>query len=1166
MFTVYHSNQIDLLKTLLIELVKRDPLDNPFSAENILVQSPGMSQWLKMSLAEELGIAANIEFSLPASFIWDQFVEVLGDIPKQSAFSKESLTWKIMHLLPSHLKNEVFAPLTQYLQDDEDGAKCYQLAEKIADIFDGYLVYRPEWILAWESGEQVAELGDEQLWQSTLWQSIYDHTLALGQSPYHRANLYQDFIDTLEHSALPESVQLPKRLFVFGISSLPPRYLDALKALGQHIDVHLMFTNPCQFYWGEVRDRKYLAHLALKKRKQLTDLALPEDDNQLPLVEQLKGDIEQNIDDELHISQVGNGLLASMGKLGRDNLYLLSQMEANEIVAFAEVERNSLLRHIQADVLNLEEHQNDHVLDNSNHKLTIERDDRSLSVHVCHSPMREVEVLHDRLLEMFAADPNLKPRDVIVMVADINTYSPAISAVFGNASDERYIPFSISDRTADKESPLLNAFNQLLMLPESRCSNSELLSLLEVPAVLAKFDLTEHEFSVIKEWVEEAHIRWGLNADTATEFELPSLEQNSWVFGLSRMLAGYAMTQELGLLTTEESVIAPYEQTQGMQAETVGKLAQYIDTVIQYRSKLNQVVDVEQWQQIINQLLVDFFAVELEGEVVVKSIQDTVAGLKTQLQQAQFSQPLSPTIIRDYFANKLSGVRVSQRFLAGQVNFCTLMPMRSIPFKTVCLLGMNDGVYPRSIAPESFDLMTGRNRAGDRSRRDDDRYLFLEAMLSAQESLYISYVGRSIQDNSEKVPSVLVSELIEYCQQNYCLSADKHLDVDASASKLIQHLVSDYPMVPFSANNYLVVDEAQHEPNYSSYASEWLATAERQAQNTPPTAANNVIFKLPPIVYSQHEVELELTELQRFWRLPVQYLFNRRLQVNFDQQSFAIEEDEPFALNNLESFKLRQALLQAIVKSPAEELTHLIAEFTQQQKAQGQLPVGSFGDLELAGNISQTTELAEMIRPLTANEQPDIEVIFNTSINGIDVKLQGWVKQVYGSGLVRYRSGRLRGQDYLSAWIEHLLVAVSGSSRATHLLAYDKKEGVVHRVLPKIDAETAKQHLTKLLEYYFSGLDQPLAYFPETAMDGVQANMVKGQWTPNQEKMLSKMATRFNGGYNMTGEGANLYIARVWSQWNDELAQESMRMTQWVLEPAVTYSVTREDYYSAGQS
>lgn len=256
MFTVYHSNQVDVLKSLLVELVRLNPLENPFEQEQILVQSPGMSQWLKMELAKEFGVAANIEFPLPATFIWNMFTQVLPDVPQRSAFNKEAMTWKLMFILPSLLEQVEFEALKRYLVDDDDQSKLYQLAEKIADIFDGYLVYRPEWIASWEAGQVVAELEEEHSWQPILWQALYDHTIELGQSPYHRANLYEHFIDTLENYS-GKFDHLPKRLFVFGITSLPPRYMDALKAIGEHIDVHLMFANPCRYYWGEVRDRKY---------------------------------------------------------------------------------------------------------------------------------------------------------------------------------------------------------------------------------------------------------------------------------------------------------------------------------------------------------------------------------------------------------------------------------------------------------------------------------------------------------------------------------------------------------------------------------------------------------------------------------------------------------------------------------------------------------------------------------------------------------------------------------------------------------------------------------------------------------------------------------------------------------------------------------------------
>ena len=975
MFTVYHSNKVDTLKILLVHLIKSDPLANPFDKEQILVQSPGMSQWLKMELAKEFGVAANIDFPLPATFIWEMFTQVLPDVPKRSAFNKEAMTWKLMSILPTKLDHPDFLPLQRYLDNDADSSKLYQLAEKIADIFDGYLVYRPEWMAAWEAGETVAELLDEEgkqehPWQPILWQALYQQTLSQGQSKYHRGNLYHDFIEALSQQRGQMS-HLPKRLFVFGISSLPPRYMDALKAMGEHIDVHLMFTNPCQHYWGDIRDRKYLARVEAQRRKQfaLVD-GLPQLEGE---VSPLKDGIEANVEDELHTSQaVGNSLLASMGKLGRDNLFLLSQSECEEHEFFIDVDRDSLLHQLQADILELEEHQDDHILDSSEHKQSVALGDCSLTVHACHSPMREVEVLHDQLLAMFDADPSLKPRDIIVMVADINAYSPAIQAVFGNAPGERYIPYSISDRTADQESPILTAFMQLVALPKSRCLASELLELLEIPAMMARFDIDEYQFEQAKQWVEEAGIRWGVDSTTATEFDLPATQQNTWLFGVQRMLLGYAMSESAGLFETAGSPIAAYDEVQGMSAELAGKLAHFIDRITHYRQRLNQPQSIELWRETLLNLIDDFFTVELEGEVVLKSIRDALGQLNEQLDDALFDQELSPSIVYQYLNNKLSGARISQRFLAGQVNFCTLMPMRSIPFKTVCLLGMNDGVYPRSMPPEGFDLMNGRTRPGDRSRRDDDRYLFLEAMLSAQESLYISYVGRSIQDNTERVPSVLVSELIEYCEQNYCLQGDEGLGSDESGRKLSQAQMFEHTMTPFSPSAFML----DQDNTQLSYAKEWLPAANRAGERS--GEFNRALEDyLTGVTYP---LELDLVELQRFWRLPVQYFFNRRLKVVFEPPLPVMEDDEPFVLNGLESYQLKDALLQVLIDNPHSP-DDAIRQFVAKQKAQGRLPVGAFGDIEFETNRVQAEELAKEIQFVTGAPQEDLEV--NVAIDSL---------------------------------------------------------------------------------------------------------------------------------------------------------------------------------------
>ncbi|TFH91385.1 exodeoxyribonuclease V subunit gamma [Vibrio ouci] len=1152
MFTVYHSNQVDVLKSLLVELVRLNPLANPFEKEQILVQSPGMSQWLKMELAKEFGVAANIDFPLPATFIWNIFTEVLPDVPKRSAFNKESMTWKLMHILPGMLNTPEFEPLKRYLEQDEDSSKLYQLSEKIADIFDGYLVYRPEWIAAWEAGQTVAELEEEHPWQPILWQALYDHTLALGQSPYHRANLYEHFIDTLENYQ-GNFDHLPKRLFVFGITSLPPRYMDALKAIGEHIDVHLMFTNPCRYYWGEVRDRKFLARLAAKHRKHV--VWNQDHSEQHGESEQLKGSLEDNLLDELHTDAVGNSLLASMGKLGRDNMYLLSQLESHEIEAFVDVERDSLLHQLQADILNLEEHQDDHQLESSTHKQVVTLGDKSVTLHACHSPMREVEVLHDQLLAMFDADPSLKPRDIIVMVADINAYSPAIQAVFGNAPGERFIPYSISDRTADQESPILNAFMQLVNLPNTRCLASELLELLETPAILARFELNEDEFILAKQWVEESGIRWGLNPSTGHEFDLPETAQNTWQFGIERMLLGYAMPESAGLFESSTGTLAPYNQVQGLGAELAGKLAHFIETVSEYRQKLVQTQSIDEWREMLTLLLDGFFKVELEGEAALKSIRDTLANLKEQLSDAAFEQPLAPAIIAQYLQNKLSGTRVSQRFLAGQVNFCTLMPMRSIPFRAVCLLGMNDGVYPRTVPPEGFDLMNGRTKPGDRSRRDDDRYLFLEAMLSAQQSLYISYVGRSIQDNTERVPSVLVSELMEYCHQNYCLLGDEQLACDESGEKLLDELLTQHSMVPFSSSAFL--------GDSPSYAKEWLPAANRQGQ-----VSGEFNQRLQDYLLDvTYPLDLDLVELQRFWRLPVQYFFNRRLKVMFEPPLPVMEDDEPFILNGLESYQMRDGLLDSLLKRQLDngqgsDSKAIIKAFVDEQRAQGKLPVGAFGDIEFETNRVQAEELVEKLTFLCGADNDDLEVKLTLDVLGEDkqIHLTGWLTQHYQSGLVRYRSGKIRSQDYLSAWIDHLAMSAMGESKRTHMIGYDKKEGVVHLVYPPIaDESYARSLLSELVRLFYQGMTEPLAYFPKTALACVEAGFSRGNWVDDEEKSLKKMADTFNDSFMAAGEGNSPYIARIWPNWNDELAANLRTMSALVLQTARLEAMTNED-------
>jgi len=1092
MFTVYHSNQLDLLKDLAAWQIKNQPLANPLNPEVVLVQSPGMAQWLQMSLAEEFGIAANIEFPLPASFIWDMFVRVLPGIPKESAFNKSAMSWKLMTILPDLLPEEAFTSLRHYLHDDDDKRKLFQLASRVADLFDQYLVYRPQWLNSWEEGQLIDDLNDAQIWQAPLWKALVEYTHQLGQPEWHRANLYQRFIHKLENSET-RPANLPDRVFICGISALPPIYLQALQALGKHIDIHLLFTNPCRHYWGDIQDYAFLAKLQNRHRRHYQDHhEIPQFRDNSNASTLFNDDGEQ---------QLSNPLLASWGKLGRDNLYLLAQSEPNEVFAFVDLEPVNLLQTIKRDLLELEDNAviglQKSEWETSTGKRILQPEDRSIVIHQCHSPQREVEVLQDRLLAMMADDPDLTPRDIIVMVADIDAYTPFIQSVFGNTPPERALPFAISDRRASQAHPALQAFASLLSLPDSRFTAEDVLALLEVPSVAERFSIDEDGLRLLRHWVTESGIRWGLDDDNVRELDLPATGQHTWYFGLTRMLLGYAMDSNVG----EWQGILPYDESSGLIAELAGNLADLLMQLHHWRKQLSEMNELSTWLPLCRQLLDDFFVGDAETEAALALIEDQWQQVISHGINAGYQQHVPLAVLRDELVSRLDQERISQRFLAGPVNFCTLMPMRSIPFKVVCLLGMNDGIYPRTLPPLGFDLMSKQLQKGDRSRRDDDRYLFLEAVNSAQQQLYISYIARSIQDNTERYPSVLVSELVEYISQSFCLPEDRNTDVDDSAQKVIRHLHHLHSRMPFAAENF------NEQAEFRSFAQEWLPAASE-------TGVAHPLFMQP--LAEEALDTLNFDRLVRFWRHPVKAFFTMRLGVSFSQEDMELPDAEPFALDGLSRYQLNTQLLNSLIEG--DDSSRLYTR----QRAAGNLPYGAFGELIWQEQEAEMQELAGRVREQrSATESREITL----EIDG--VSLSGWLPQVQENGLLRWRPGNLNFKDGLTLWLEHLVYCAMGGKGHSLMLGRNGSEWR----FPAMDETTARQQLTHYVAGYRQGMCVPLlltesgAEWLKTCFDTETLTLALDDIT--QKKAQSKLLDRWQGNYQLEGESSDPYLQRL---------------------------------------
>ena len=1027
---VVHGNRLEDLRDLAVDFVKHRPLA-PLEPEVFLVQSNGMKHWLELALADEsaLGICAATRMELPSAFLWQMYRIVLGAqaVPVHMPFDKSALVWRLLRLLPEvAAQDAVYQPLAHYLATDNDGRKLYQLAQQVADVLDGYQSYRADWLSDWAQGRDVLQanagptgalsatpLPDEQAWQAHLWRALQDD-VGVSQAQASRSAVHAQFMQALkDRPALARPAGLPPRVVVFGISSLPMQAVQALAALGRFSQVLMVVQNPCRYYWGHVVDGR--AGLSARTR-QKTKLGLP--------VQALPLDLA-----DLHAQ--AHPLLASWGKQGRDYLHMLDGFDQPE--TYAQVlqkievfespqastgQRLNQLQQLQLDILDLEPLPATPQPEPAN--------DRAISLVTTHSAQREVEVLHDQVLAWLDADPDLQPRDVMVMVPDMAQFVPHIQAVFGRFAPgtARHIPFSVAD-TSSRDMPLVKALERLLGLPTSRISLADWLSLFEVAAVQKRFGLQAADVRVLQNWLTRAGVRWGLDAAHRKTWGLPEMagrDQNTWAFGLRRLLMGYATGQGPAWHGVE-----PLPEVGGLNAQLLGSLAQWVQAMDRSLHALSQEQAPSQWASTLQDLLAQFFESTDDAE------ERLLGQLQLQLQrwlllceQAALTTPLPLVVVREHWLAQIEAPGLHQRFLGGGVQFATLMPMRAIPFKVVCLLGMNDKDYPRQTLPRDFDLMAWQWRAGDRSRREDDRYLFLEALLSARDKLYISWQSHRATDNAKQPASVLVAQLMDVLRARFA---------DAPQPKL-QALQAFSPRY-FEANS-----------EFTTYATDWqLAMGVASTAEAQSGTEQGVLS-----VLSSPELRLDVQDLQAFLRHPVEVYWRQRLAVRIAQPEAAAPEDEPFELDGLAQYKLGQSLLQADSADDA----------LQTLQGQGELPMAAFGRTLGHDVLYKAKAVRERAAPWLARYPETLPpqaldlVIDGWRVTGDlrDVRQgpAGWAQVSLQPGAVTHGKGKAlpRWDKWVNLWVVHVLACASPASETSP----------VHSVLLGIDGETTMPNLS----------------------------------------------------------------------------------------------------------
>jgi len=1051
-FNLFMSNRMERLVEALAQVVKR-PLSSPFDPETIVVQSQGMEKWLAMELAVHQGICANYWFPFPNSFMHKLFEAIFPGIPKRYPYDPEILTWRIMGLLPSLTEEPAFISLKNYIQGENRTLRLYQLSRRIANAFDQYVVFRPEMVLSWEQGE-------DSHWQAVLWRELVRLT---GRCD-HMAFLGKAFIEKIERNNLINGL-FPERVSIFGAATLPPLYLRVLHSISRFMEVNFFFMNPCSEYWGDIVSHQEAAKI----------LAMP-----------LSRGVEAA---DLYLRQ-GNSILASTGAVGREFLDLLLELSPEEKHIFHDPGCESILSSLQSDILNLREPET-----GSAQKRKVNTDDLSIQIHSCHGPMREMEVLQDRILDMLERIPGLVPNDILVMTPDLDKYTPFIHAVFDlPRSDPRWIPFSVADRKSRDEISCLETFMKVLDLAGGRFTSTRVMEILTSPNVAMRHQLSEADLEVLENWVGSAGVRWGKDKEERRSFGLPDNEENTWKAGVERLLLGYAMP---GFNQRMFKDILPYDHIEGKDAQVLGNFLVFFDQLKLHTKALEESRTLSCWADVLRNIMDGLF---MEGGgKELQRLRKAVSDMAATQEIASFrDQVVDVSVIREHLGSILKEGALGYGFLDGGITFCAMVPMRSIPRKVICLAGLNSDIFPGRSCPPDFDIMASNPKKGDRSRRKDDRYLFLEALLSARDALCITYVGQDIVDNSPIPPSVLVNDLMDYLEKAF---------VSEKGGDISGHVKTTHRLQAFSPAYF-------NGGVLFSYSKDNLEAAKSLLQ---PSNGHVPFFARQLSDPGEEWYTVSVETLCDFFVNPARFILKRRLGIYLEERDTVLEEKEPFEMGPLDRYKIAQEILAGqIDKSGAADLFYI-------KKAAGDLPHGAVGELQYLKILKDvdifSCSLEEFLKePLRDPVRLDVRLCgFN---------LVGTIKGIYGPRLIRFRHARLNGRDRLRLWIELLCASLANKEQGPFsgiLAGWQKGPEICKYSVP----EESQRTLSSLLGLYKKGLRAPLKFFPEASWQYSREVFSKGK---SKAEALATVMAIWNGEFMNAREKNDPYVVRCFGE------------------------------------
>lgn len=1068
MFFLYKFNQLNILFLKICKIIQNKPLDHIFEKEIIIHDNQVLFQYLNIFVANYTGIASDFKLIHPNVFIWKIFKQIIPKNEIKNILKKTTNIWKIMKIIE---ENNFF----KNIKKNDNKVKKFEFSLLIENLFQKYILYRPKWIKEWDhKNDIILKIDSEKLSQIKLWKKITNDNKYFNQSNNNFSSLFYKFKKLIKKKS-----EFSQRIFIIWSFPINPSYIEIFYQISIHTDVYFLYLT------------------AYKNSIINSQVALNHKSYDIKIT-----------------NSFNNRLELSWGKYEHAYLNFIKNFKNIKINSdFQKYHTKSLLNNIKNNILYFKTNKKPS-------KKTINSNDSSIAINICYSKKHEVEVLYNTLINILNTNKNIKLHDIVVTSFTLNSYVTHINSVFKSNNSKKNISFYISKRKSKNTQKIFDLFNKILNLSNIRFNNEEILELLETSVIAKNFDISEEEIKILYNWVEITHIKWGINDKHKKIFQCLEIDQNTWFYGIEKLLLSYATNEKNKIWNNILSCI----YIDISQSELIGKLSYLIGILNMWRCKLLKPKKVIHWRLLFKSFINDFFQKETEWEQTLIIINKNWEKMIDEIILSKYEKKITIDILKKNFLHIIN-CESNKKFEIGVINFCHPSVVCYIPFKVIYIIGLNSIKKLEKSNIDQIDLLKKYPLITDISINNTIDHLFLNNFIAAKKYFYVSYIGYSLKDDTKIYPPILVEQLIDYIALNFCFKGDENLKMEDNRKKI----------------SYYILKRNPKEHIYTKINI-------KKPKNIQKNKIKNIYYMFFKKIMNSKDLEkqrffINLKDLISFWKHPIRYFFNNILNTKFlIKQTPSITE--PFIIDQLESLKISNLLLETMINK--KNLTNVL----KQIKSSGILPHGNFGEIVLEQKCKEIETMVKIINQYRVLPQ---KKDFNLKIDKYCV--QGTLNEIQDTGLLRWKTNSINYSDRMSLWLEHLIYCILGGSGESKIIGY-KKQMFSFQSLPY---DIAYNYFLRYIQGYIKGIHDPLLLIKSGAAWFDEVYDIKNYCVYKDSNIKKKaykiLYKTWLGNSYIKGEKEDIYIQKIISKLD---IKKICCIAQKWLTPLLRYKKTNE--------